>query len=100
MLRFSQFFFLNSHKIIYYPVLLFSSPGELILFFVCVCLCLLVVVPFSSVADGVIEEENVDQFGGQYCEPEYMEQYRELEPENEYREQELNFMNGKFNHIL
>ena len=64
MLRFSQFFFLNSHKIIYYPLLLFSSPGELILFYVCVYLCLLVVVSFSSVADGVTEEENVEKFGG------------------------------------
>ena len=40
-------------------------------------------MPFSSVADGVTEEENVEQFGGQYCEPEYAEQYHEPEPENE-----------------
>ena len=63
-------------------------------------MCLLVVVPFSSVADGVTEEENVEQFGGQYCEPEYAEQYHEPEPENEYREQELGFEDGKFNLIL
>ena len=91
MLRFSQFFFLNSHKIIYYPLLLFSSPGELILFFVCVCLCLLVIVPLSPVADGVTDEENAE---------EYAEQYREPEPENEYREQELGFEDGKFSVIL
>ena len=57
-------------------------------------------MPFSSVADGVTEEENVEQFGGQYCEPEYAEQYHEPEPENEYREQELGFEDGKFNLIL
>ena len=91
MLRFSQFFFLNYHKIIYYPLLLFSSPGELILFYVCACLCLFVVVPFTLIADGVTAEENVE---------EYAEQYREPEPENEYRKQELGFEDGKSNLIL
>ena len=57
-------------------------------------------MPFSLVADGVTEEENAKEFGGQYREPEYAEQYCEPEPENEYREQELDFVNGKFNHIL
>jgi len=50
---------------------------------------LLVVAPFSPVADGVIEEENVKQFGGQHREPEYAGEYREPEPEYPYREQEL-----------
>ena len=57
-------------------------------------------MPFSLVADGVTEEENAQEFGGQYHEPEYAEQYCEPEPENEYREQELDFVNGKFNPIL
>jgi len=57
-------------------------------------------VPFSLVADGVTEEENAQEFGGQYREPEYAEQYCEPEPENEYREQELDFVNGKFNPAL
>ena len=57
-------------------------------------------MPFSLVADGVTEEENAQEFGGQYREPEYAEQYCELEPENEYREQELDFVNGKFNPAL
>jgi len=72
---------------------------------------LLVVAPFSPVADGVIEEENVEQFGGQhrepeyageYREPEYAGEYREPEPEYPYREQELpeEFEDGKFNLIL
>ena len=54
-------------------------------------MCLFVVVPFSPVADGVTEEKNTE---------EYAEQYREPEPENEYREQELGFEDGKFNPIL
>ena len=58
------------------------------------------VVPFSLVADGVTEEENAQEFGGQYREPEYAEQYCEPEPENEYREQELGLEDGKFNLIL
>ena len=58
--------------------------------FVLVCV-LFVVVPFSPIADGVTEEENAE---------EYAEQYREPEPENEYREQELGFEDGKFNPIL
>ena len=45
-------------------------------------------MPFSLIADGVTEEENAEEFGGQY---------RELEPENEYREQELGFEDGKSN---
>ena len=57
-------------------------------------------MPFSLVADGVTEEENTEEFGGQYREPEYAEQYCEPEPENEYREQELDFVNGKFNPAL
>ena len=58
--------------------------------FVLVCV-LFVVVPFSPVADGVTEEDNAE---------EYVEQYREPEPENEYREQELGFEDGKFNPII
>ena len=58
--------------------------------FVLVCV-LFVVVPFSPVANGVTEEENTE---------EYAEQYRELEPENEYRGQDLGFEDGKFNPIL
>ena len=54
-------------------------------------MCLFVVVPFSPVADGVTEEENAE---------EYAEQYHEPEPENEYREQELGFEDGKFNPII
>jgi len=63
---------------------------------------LLVVAPFSPVADGVIEEENVEQFGGQHREPEYAGEYREPEPEYPYREQELpeGFEDDKFNLIL
>ena len=43
-----------------------------------------------AVADGVIEEENAEEFG---------DQYREPEPEDPYREQELpeGFEDGKFN---
>jgi hypothetical protein len=52
---------------------------------------LLVVVPLSPVANGVTDEENAE---------EYAEQYREPEPENEYREQELGFEHGKSNLIL
>ena len=46
-----------------------------------------------AVADGVIEEENAEEFG---------DQYREPEPEDPYREQELpeGFEDGKFNLIL
>ena len=46
-----------------------------------------------AVADGVTEEENAEEFG---------DQYREPEPENEYCEQELpeGFEDGKFNLIL
>ena len=46
-----------------------------------------------AVADGVIEEENAEEFG---------DQYRELEPEDPYREQELpkGFEDGKSNLIL
>ena len=63
---------------------------------------MLVVAPFSSVADGVIKEENVEQFGGQHREPEYAGEYREPEPEYPYREQELpeGFEDDKFNLIL
>ena len=46
---------------------------------------------FSPVADGVTDEENTEA---------YAEQYREPEPENEYREQELGFVDGKFNLTL
>ena len=48
-------------------------------------------MPFSPVADGVTEEENTEEYTEQYCEP---------EPENEYREQELGFEDGKSNLIL
>ena len=63
---------------------------------------MLIVAPFSPVADGVIDEENVEQFGGQHREPEYAGEYREPEPEYPYREQELpeGFEYGKFNLIL
>ena len=46
-----------------------------------------------AVADGVIEEGNAEEFG---------DQYREPEPEDQYREQELpeGFEDGKFNLIL
>jgi len=46
-----------------------------------------------AVADGVIEEENAEEFGDQYCEP---------EPEEPYREQELSedFEDGKSNLIF
>ena len=46
-----------------------------------------------AVADGVIEEENAEEFG---------DQYREPEPEDPYREQELlkGFEDGKSNLIL
>ena len=46
-----------------------------------------------AVADGVIDEENAEEFG---------DQYREPEPEEPYREQELpeGFEDGKFNLIL
>ena len=63
-------------------------------------MCLFVVVPFSFVADGVTEEENAEDIGGQYRELEYTEQYREPKPENEYREQDLGFEDSKFNLIL
>ena len=45
------------------------------------------------VADGVIEEEPQEEFGAEY---------REQEPEDPYREQELpeGFENGKSNSIL
>jgi hypothetical protein len=54
---------------------------------------LLVVAPFSLVADGVNEEENAEEFGGQYREP---------EPEDPYREQRLpeGFEDGKLNPAL
>ena len=64
--------------------------------FIC-CACLCDVVPFSLVADGATEEENAQEFDGQYRKPEYAGKYCEPEPENEYREQELDFVNGKFN---
>ena len=46
-----------------------------------------------AVVDGVIEEENAEEFG---------DQYREPEPEDPYREQELpeGFEDGKFNLFL
>ena len=46
-----------------------------------------------AVADGVIDEENAEEF---------VDQYREPEPEEPYREQELpeGFEYGKFNIIL
>ena len=46
-----------------------------------------------AVADGMIEEENAEEFG---------DQYREPEPEDPYREQELpkGFEDGKSNLIL
>ena len=46
-----------------------------------------------AVADGVIDEENAEEF---------VDQYREPEPEEPYREQELpeGFEDGKFNLIL
>ena len=46
-----------------------------------------------AVADGVIEEENAEEFGHQYREP---------EPEDPYRKQELpeGFEDSKFNLIL
>ena len=52
-----------------------------------------------AVDHGVTEEEPVDE---QCCEQVCEEQYREPEPENEYREQELleGFEDGKFNLIL
>ena len=50
-------------------------------------------MPFSPVDDGVTEEENAEEFG---------DQYREPEPEDPYHEQELpeDFEGGKFNLIL
>ena len=65
----------------------------LILFYVCAYLCLFVVCAIVAVADGVIEEENAEEFG---------DQYREPKPEEPYREQELSegFVDGKFNLIL
>ena len=56
-------------------------------------MCLLVVVPFSSVADGVTGEENAEEFG---------DHYREPEPEDPYGEQNFpeGFEDGKFNLIL
>ena len=58
-------------------------------------MCLFVYV----VDHGVNGGEPVDE---QYREQVYEEQYRGLEPENEYREQELleGFEDGKFNLIL
>ena len=55
------------------------SPFELILFYICVCLCLFVVVSFLSVTDGVIKEKNIKKFGGQHRET--AGEYREPEPE-------------------
>ena len=51
---------------------------------------------------GVIEEEPVGDFGGQYREPEFEGEYREQEPEEPYREQELpeGFKDGKSNPLL
>ena len=48
-------------------------------------------MPFSPIADGVTDEENAEK---------YAEQYREPEPENEYRVQELDFEDSKSNLIL
>ena len=57
------------------------------------CLCLLVVVPLSPVADGVTDEENAEEFA---------DQYREPEPEGQYHDQDFpeGFANDKFNLIL
>ena len=54
---------------------------------------LFVVVPFSPVAEGVTDEENAEEFA---------DQYRELEPEGQCREQDFpeGFEDGKFNLIL
>ena len=56
-------------------------------------LCLIVVCVVVAVADGVIEEEPADEFAGQYREP---------EPEEPYREQELlkDFEDSKSNLII
>ena len=54
-------------------------------------MCLFVVVPFSPITDGVTDEENAEKYAEQYYEP---------EPENEYREQELGFEDGKSNLII
>ena len=57
--------------------------------FVLACVCLSV-GPFPPVEDGVIEEERTEEYEGQYREP---------EPEDLYREQELpeGFEDGKSN---
>ena len=39
--------------------------------------CVVVVVSLSPVADGVIEEENAEDLGGQYRVPEQEDPYRE-----------------------
>ena len=56
-------------------------------------MCLLVVCAVVAVADGVIDEENTEEFG---------DQYREPEPEDPYREQDFpeGLEDGKFNLIL
>ena len=86
-------FFLKSYKIISYPYLLFSPLVELILFYVCACLYLFVMRAVIAVADGVTEEENAEEFG---------DQYREPEPEDPYCEQDFpeGLEDGKFNLIL
>ena len=55
--------------------------------------CVVVVVSLSPVADGVTEEENIE---------EYANQYRDPEPEGQYLNQDFpeDFANGKFNPIL
>ena len=54
----------------------------------CVAVCAIV-----AIADGVIEEEHSK-------EPEYAGEYREPEPEDPHREQEVGFEDGKLNFIL
>ena len=56
-------------------------------------MCLLVVCAVVAVADGVIDEENAEEFG---------DQYREPEPEDPYCEQDFpeGFENSKFNPAL
>ena len=51
--------------------------------------CVVVVVSLSPVADGETEEENVEEYANQYCDP---------EPEGQYLDQDFleGFENGKF----
>ena len=70
-------------------ILIFSSPLSSFYCVVLVCDCCRCAI--VTLADGVVKEGN--EFGGQYCEP---------EPKDPYREPELpeGFEDGKFNLIL